>query len=256
MKRRARFDDGGMAEDDLEQADRRFRREQALQESSDPGALYDETSGKALSTRRNLETGDYYSTAPAAPAPRAAARPAAPPPVSDTYRMEGAGRGKPSATPSAAPGQIPVDKSMRAPASTGEMPGETERNIRNLMNAATPGAVRAAPAVGRGLGALASSAREGWKEGEKVKQVARAAERGAKSRAEVQAKRTARKKSEAEAMEKAKPILQSRKDTKPDRLKRTKFDEDMRGTEFNKGGMASRRGDGCAQRGKTRGKMV
>lgn len=250
MKRRARFDEGGMAEDDLEKADRRFRQEQA---EANQGMDEKEPGWKSADTGMYEKEPGWSSKSAA---PRAAARPAAPPPVSNTYRMEGAGRGKPSATPSAAPGQIPVDKSMRAPASTGEMPGETERNIRNLMNAATPGAVRAAPAVGRGLGALASSAREGWKEGEKVKQVARAAERGAKSRAEIQAKRTARKKSEAEAMEKAKPILQSRKDTKPDRLKRTKFDEDMRGTEFNKGGMASRRGDGCAQRGKTRGKMV
>lgn len=186
-------------------------------------------------------------------ASKPAARPA-PPPVSDTYRMEGVGRGRPA--PAQIPGQIPVDASMRGPASTGEMPGETERNIRNLMNAAMPGAVRAAPAVGRGLGALASSAREGWREGEKVKEVARAAERGAKSRAEIQAARSAKKKAEAKAMKEAEPILQARKSTKPDRLKRTKFDEDMRGVEYSKGGSAaSRRADGCAQRGKTRGKM-
>lgn len=256
MKRKTRFSPGGDVEpDELEQADLRFRREKAEREGSDSGALYDETSGKELTTRRNLETGDYYFTAPAAPraAARSAARPA-PPPVSDTYRMEGVGRGRPA--PAQIPGQIPVDASMRGPASTGEMPGETERNIRNLMNAATPGVARAAPAVGRGLGALASSAREGWREGEKVKEVARAAERGAKSRAEIQAARSAKKKAEAKAMKEAEPILQARKSTKPDRLKRTKFDEDMRGVEYSKGGSAaSRRADGCAQRGKTRGKM-
>jgi hypothetical protein len=230
MKRKTRFNDGGATgrfDEDMYARARRFVEEQERQAGE----------GMAL---------------PETETPKPAARPA-PPPVSDTYRAEGMGRGRPA--PVTPPGQIPVDTSMRGPASTGEMPGETGRNIRNLMSAAAPGAVRAAPAVGRGIGALASSAREGWKEGEKMKEVARSAERGAKSRAQIQAARSERKKSEAEALEKAKPILQSRKDTKSARASRGRRTEEDMGTEFSKGGSASSRGDGCAQRGKTRGKM-
>jgi hypothetical protein len=236
MKRKTRFKDGGETgrfDEDTYARARKFIEDQERRAGE----------GMALSEEETPK------------APKPAARPA-PPPVSDTYRSEGMGRGRPAQPATTPPGQIPADASMRGPASTGEMPGETERNIRNLMNAATPGVARAAPAVGRGLGALASSAREGWREGEKVKEVARAAERGAKSRAEIQAARSAKKKAEAKAMKEAEPILQARKSTKPDRLKRTKFDEDMRGVEYSKGGSAaSRRADGCAQRGKTRGKM-
>lgn len=231
MKRKTRFNDGGATgrfDEDIYARARRFVEDQERRAGEGMALGEDEM-----------------------PKPRAVR-----PPVADTYRTEGVGRGSPAAPlPSTPPGEIPVDTSMRGPASAGEMPGETERNLRNLMSAATPGVVRAAPAVGRGVGALASSAREGFREGERLKEVAKAAERGAKSRAEIRAKRTARQKSEAEAMEKAKPILQSRKDTKASRAARTRRTEEDMGIEFSKGGSASRRGDGCAVRGKTRGKM-
>ena len=232
MKRKTRFNDGGATgrfDEDVYARARRFVEEQERRAGE----------GLALSEEEKPK----------------AARVAAvkPPPVSDTYREEGVVRGRSS--PAQTPGQIPVDFSMRGPASTGEMPGETERNIRNLMGAATPGAVRAASSVGRGIGSLASSAREGWREGEKIKEVARSAERGAKSRAEIQAARSARKKAEAEALEKAKPVLQARKSDKAQRASRTRRTEEDAGMEFSKGGAASRRADGIAQRGKTRGKM-
>lgn len=164
-------------------------------------------------------------------------------------------------TPGRATGraEIPVEAGARGPekrTSDAMEMGDTERVLRTTLGAAAPGAVRAAPAVGRGIGSLMSAAKEGYKEGEKIKEVARAAERGAESRKAVQAARTARQKSEAEALEKAKPILQARKDTKPARAARTRRTEEDAGIEFSKGGSAaSRRADGCAVRGKTRGKM-
>lgn len=185
-----------------------------------------------------------------APAPRRAA----PKPVTSAPAAPVAPVRRPAVSSGRA--EIPVDTSLKAPASTGDMPGETERNIRNIIGAAGPGAaMRAAPAVGRGIGALASSAREGWREGEKIKEVARATERGAKSRADIQAKRATRKRGEAEALEKSKPILQARKDTKSSRAARTRRTEEDMGVEFSRGGSASSRADGCAQRGKTRGKV-
>lgn len=140
--------------------------------------------------------------------------------------------------------EIPVDSSMRGPekrTSAAMEMSDAERVLATTMGAATPGVVRAAPAVGRGIGALMSSAKEGWREGEKIKEVARAA---------------ARQRGQAEALEKSKPILQARKDTKPARAARTRRTEEDAGIEFSKGGStASRRADGCAVRGKTRGKI-
>lgn len=96
-------------------------------------------------------------------------------------------------------------------------------------------------------------------------EVAESTAKGALSRAAIQAKRAAGKKAEAEAMEAAKPILKARPGKTPLRNK-TRFDEDMAGTEFRKGGKAfakgghvssaSSRADGIAQRGKTRGTIV
>lgn len=237
-----------------------------------------------------------------APAPRRAA----PKPVASAPAAPVAPVRRPAVSSGRA--EIPVDTSLKAPASTGDMPGETERNIRNIISAAGPGAaMRAAPAVGRGIGALASSAREGWREGEKIKEVARATERGAKSRADIQAKRAMRQQEESaqsarnaasaareakqrpaaerlresgteaatkevqgalkkgletrrglgrsKALEEGKPILQARKDTKSSRAARTRRTEEDMGVEFSRGGSASSRADGCAQRGKTRGKV-
>lgn len=235
MKRKTRFNDGGATgrfDEDVYARARRFMEDQERRAGE----------GMALSEEETPRT----TRAPAVKAP----------PVSDTYRTEGVGRGTPE--PETPAGQIPVDRSLRGPekrTSDAMEMGDAERVLRTTLGAAAPGAVRAAPAVGRGLGALMSSAREGYREGEKLKEVARAAERGAKSRADIQAKRAVRQKSEQEALEKAKPILQSRKDTKSARAARTRRTEEDMGIEFSKGGTASRRADGCAQRGKTRGKM-
>lgn len=174
----------------------------------------------------------------------------------------------PVAAPAPAPvasgrAEIPTGGPYRAPASTGEMPGEVERNIRNTLSAMTPGI---AGLAGRAAVGLGTPAVKGWQAGRQMaKEVAESTARGKTSRAAIQAKRAAGKKAEAEAMEAAKPILQARPGKAP--LKsRTRFDEDMANIEYKKGGKAfakggsvssaSSRGDGIAQRGKTRGTMV
>jgi len=203
------------------------------------------------------------------PVARATPRPAAPA-VSSSYRMEGMGRGRPAAA------QIPVDTSMSNPAkqfsSAMEM-SDAGRNIATTLGALggmgrmvanAPRAVAAAQtAKEMGQGMIAPAVRAA-KEGLEVAaksgpragiETALSTSRGLRSRADIQAKRIARQKAGAEAMEKAKPILQARKDTKASRAARTRrTDEDM-GIEFSKGGSASRRADGIAIRGKTRGKV-
>ena len=99
--------------------------------------------------------------------------------------------------------------------------------------------------------------------------VAQSTARGMQSRAQIQANRAATQRAEAQAMEEAKPILQARPG-KPDVRDRTRFNEDEAGFNFKKGGKAkpkkmasggmakssvSKRADGIAKRGKTRGKM-
>lgn len=231
MKRKTRFNDGGSTgrfDEDLYARARRFVEEQ------------EQRAGEGLALPEDEM-----------PKPRTMRAPVKPPAVSDSYRDEGMGRA-PRVTNT---GEIPTG-GITGPAKRSspamEM-SDTGRALATTMGALAPGVARAAAPVGRGIGALASSAREGWREGERIKEVARAAERGAKSRAEVQAKRTARQKSEAEALEKAKPVLQSRKSSKPERMSRTRYKEDEAGMEFAKGGVT--RGDGIAKRGKTRGKM-
>jgi hypothetical protein len=108
----------------------------------------------------------------------------------------------------------------------------------------------AAPAVRAAKEGLEVAKTSGPKAG---LETARATMRGMKSRAEIQAKRGARQ--TAEEMEKAKPILKSRKDTKAERASRTRRSEEDSGIEFSRGGSASSRADGCAKRGKTKGKM-
>lgn len=176
------------------------------------------------------------------------------------------GRGGPSAAemaayysrPAPAPastgsGNIPVDDRFKAPASTGEESmGEIERNVRNTVNALGPtAALKAAPSIGRGVGAYATAAKEGWKEGRKLREIDQAKKAGAK------------------AMEEAKPILQATPPKASKAARTRKFTEDdMAGIEFGRGGKvkkmasggmasssASRRADGIAQRGKTRGKV-
>lgn len=206
-----------------------------------------------------------------APAPRArAAAPAASaaPSVSPASRsMEGMGRGRSVAA------QIPVDTSMRGPAKefspamgmsdTGRVLSTTVGALGGAGTAAIRGAPAARTAIESAKG-VAAPAMRAAKEGIEVAktsgpkagmETARSTLRGMRSRADIQAKRGARQRSEAEAMEKAKPILKSRKDTKAERASRTRRSEEDSGIEFSRGGSASSRADGCAKRGKTRGKV-
>jgi hypothetical protein len=176
--------------------------------------------------------------------------------------------------PSTGRAEIPVDTSMRGPAkqfsSAMEM-GDTGRVLSTTVGAlggAGAAGVRAAPMArtaiesAKGVAApVARAAREGMEvaktSGPKAGlETARSTLRGMKSRAEMQAKRTERQRGEAKAMEEAKPVLQARRSTKPERAARTRRTEEDMGMEFSRGGSASSRADGCAKRGKTRGKMV
>ena len=201
------------------------------------------------------------------PAVRATPRPAASAPA--TPAAPAVGGSRPAA-------QIPVDTSMRGPAkqfsSAMEM-GDVGRNIATTAGALggmgravanAPRAVAAAQTakeMGKGMAAPAvRAAKEGLevaaKSGPRAgMETALSTSRGMRSRADVQAKRTARQKSEAKAMKEAEPILQRRPDTKAARADRTRRTEEDMGINFSRGGSASKRADGCAKRGKTRGKV-
>lgn len=314
MKRKTRFNDGGMNRNPYQGDDvDPFSAVRDASGSTDPRqegpsseAFYDESTGKMLGTRRNLETGEYYSTEPVAPKEKPAARPA--PKAPEIKDVPGSGRGTMA-------GRRAIDDIMRdaGGGGRGRSMGRTvadvdqfyegrrptvsdirkadiaaeERSVQERQKRlSTPGAdaiekvspetalIGGAPMAGlkalhgaaKALAPysarqLSTAAKEGLetavKSGPKAGiDVAKSTAKGMKGREEMQIARTARQKSEAKAMKEAEPILQRRPDTKPDRLKRTKkFDDDTRGSEFSKGGMASRRADGCAVRGKTRGKI-
>ena len=172
--------------------------------------------------------------------------------------------------------EIPVDESMSGPAkqfSPAMEMSDTGRNIATTVGAlggagrlvaAAPRAAKAAQTAVESAKAVAAPAARAATEGIEAAakygpkaglEVARSTMKGMKGRSGIQASRSSRQKAEAEAMEKAKPVLQARKDTKASRAARTRRTEEDAGIEFSKGGSASRRGDGCAVRGKTRGKI-
>ena len=293
MKRKTRFNDGGMNNpyqgDDIDP----FSAVRDASGSTDPRqegpsseALFDETSGRELSIRRNLDTGEYYFTEPpaqkAAPAARAMPKAPAIKPAAGSGRGTAAGRTAADVdTYIPGRGGIPTDQSIKAPASTGESTSGMS-NMDKLMAGipAGMGMTRFLQAASRGLAntlrtreAMKQAAQANAKqigEGRKMlespgkfkqreldaERAARAAKREKERVAEnAAAEATGRARATAEAMEKAKPTLQARKDTKPARAARTRRTEEDMGIEFSKGGMASRRADGCAQRGKTRGKI-
>lgn len=206
-----------------------------------------------------------------APRPAARATPKFAAPVASPFSsMPDMGRSR------SVPAQIPVDTSMSGPAkqfsSAMEM-GDTGRALATTagalggMGRAVANAPRAAAAaqtakeMGKGMAAPAvRAAKEGLevaaKSGPRAgMETALSTSRGMRSRADVQAKRTARQKSEAKAMKEAEPILQRRPDTKAARADRTRRTEEDMGINFSRGGSASKRADGCAKRGKTRGKV-
>ena len=322
MKRKTRFNDGGLNRNPFQGDDidpfsamrdeeggtargRDLRAEiAAMQEGPTSQLMFDETTGKELGTRRNLETGEYYSTEPVE-ASKARAMPKAPPikdvpggggrgtmagrrAIDDIMRdAGGGGRGRSMGRTAADvdqfyEGRRPTVSDIRKADIAAEERSVQERQKRlaapgadaiekvspesALIGGAPVAGLKALHGAAKALAPystrqLATAAKEGLeaavKSGPKAGiDVAKSTAKGMKGREEMQIARTARQKSEAKAMKEAEPILQRRPDTKSDRLKRTKFDEDTRGREFSKGGStASRRADGCAVRGKTRGKI-
>lgn len=228
-----------------------------------------------------------------APRPVAKAKSVSAEPVVGRPRGESVSSPEPTASVSSA--DIPGAGPYRAPASTGEMMGETERNIRNILSATTPGLARGAargaefvatPIVkgvqaGRGDAAIAreieraagsapsSAARTTMprtaESGRKFtgKQEVEAAEstmRGATSRRKMREQRAERERGKAELLEANKPVLQATP-KKPSPRSRTR-DEEVDYELRAKGGRigyakgGSVRGGGCEQRGKTKGRFV
>ena len=271
MKRKTRFPDGGATgrfDEDLYERARRFLREQESQEGM---PLLSETGEASTNMRINPETGETYSTEAPTRSAGMGFKPAA-----------GSGRaGRGASADAFAPEAPSRAQALRADYAIDErLRQERQKRMQtpgaDAVESVYPEAYLAGGAGGVGLKAMHGTAKElakypmatlgraakegletAVKSGPKAgAEVATSTARGAASRAEIQAKRAARQRGEAEAMEKAKPILQSRKDTKPARAARTRRTEEDAGIEFSKGGStASRRADGCAVRGKTRGKI-
>lgn len=127
------------------------------------------------------------------------------------------------------PEDIP-GQSVKAPEGERIDSSELGRNLANIASAMTPGAARAMAGVGRGAGALARSAKEGF-------EVGRATARGAASRADIQAKRAARNAQAAEEMRRGQAGTKFESQaSKPRTRAKKKFNEDEVSTEFNKGG--------------------
>jgi len=232
-KKMRRFADGGETTDMLPKSalDR-------LAEGEESGMFDKDVYARARKfMREQAAKGDAEPSAPRA-APRA--MPAAPAAPSRTAAPASAGRA-----------EIPGAGPYRAPAAEGRMMGETERNVRNILSATTPG-------IGKGLSALGTPL---LAEGVKGAQVGRAAARGAADRKRIQAARAARERKSAEAMEEAKPVLQaSKKKASP----RSRTRDEMEDYELRaKGGKikgyasgGSVRGGGCEQRGLRKCKVV
>ena len=292
-KRFRRFDEGGAALEDFE--DKTLKKRPAdLEDFEDKYLPSSKTSSTPPGGRFSSDVYDRAAKAVSEREARAAANAA----VSNVGAGGGrGGRGGPTAqemasstapmrgTPAAPQGraEIPTGGGYPAPASTGEMPGEFERNVRNTLSAMTPGAVGLGAKVATGL---ATPAVKGWQAGQAERAGAMAAKEFSKPQAR-QAAQSAQRFSpaqEVEAAESAARGAASRKGVQAKRAERSqaakdreqaKFDAMMEGRRqarvkdimergvspegYARGGSvsaASRRGDGIAQRGKTRGTMV
>jgi hypothetical protein len=317
MKKKRKFQEGGnvvepgdgvqyFADDELAAANKRNLRKEIdeLNAAQYTGSapIIDEYSGKETTTRRNLETGDYYSTEPVTrkAEPARAAKKA--PPIKD---VPGSGRGSMAGRRASddimyvtgggrsrmAGRTASDDTTYVTGGSRGRMsgPGIGEREAYEASRSKStqiPTASQAGPekvsspamemsdkerirnttigALGT-IGGAAGLAK--LMQVRKAKQAAELAQEAAKrfskpgqarqigDKTPAKAENVAKKRGEAEAMEKAKPILQSRPSTKAKRADRTRRTEEDSQIEFSKGGSASRRADGCAVRGKTKGKL-
>ena len=258
-KRKTRFDEGGdvvapgdgvkyFDEDELAQASRRNLREEIAamqQEGPSSEAMADS------SMRRNLETGEYYSTENLGVAKKAAPKA---PQIKAAVGSGRGGRGGPTAaelaeyqsrSKSSGRAEIPTDTSIKAPASTGESTSGMS-NLDKLMAGipAGMGATRFLQATARGLAntlrtkeAMKKAAQAGAKQiGEGRKMLESPGRMKGRELATERAERAARRDKEV-----ARGIRQKSDDSGAIRLA--------------KGGTASSRADGCAMRGKTRGKI-
>ena len=238
-KRKFKFADGDLVQDAVDTAE---AEPTGYVTRPGPGALsFKEkfAQARALGKDEFDWNGKRYTTelAPSKPASRPAPEKAEKP---DNSMMEGMrrtmSRRAAESEPQTAPGRIPGWKDQPTrPMSDVEQSrmSSARENIAKILEGMAPSATRAAPALGRGVGAMIRAGMEGAKAGKQEREVAQAAARGAASRKAIQAKRAAR---ETEAED--------------------KFLSPEYG--YKRGGSvsASSRADGIAKRGKTRGTMV
>lgn len=262
MKRKTRFNDGGMNKNPFQGDDvdpfSAVRNQDGGTYTPTEGpsseGFYDEGTGKELSTRRNLETGEYYSTEPITRKAEPARAMPKPPALKEV--AGGGGRGKSAGrtaadvdtfTPSKSSGraEIPTDTSTKAPASTGESTSGMS-NMDKLMAGipAGMGATRFLQATARGLANTLRS-REAMKQAAQAnaKQIGEG-RKLLESPGRMKGRELAAERSERAA----------RRDKEVARGIRQKAD-DSGAIRLSKGGSASSRADGCAARGKTRGKI-
>ena len=263
-RRKTRYDDGGIVPgdgvqdfdpDELAKAKERdlskeIREMQEARSSEGSEPIYSELGDEAKGIRRNTETGETYytdktpvKTEPAKAAPKVKAA---------TGSGRSAGRGGPTAAEMAkyyadqkpSKAEIPSEQAATAPKSTGESTSGMS-NFEKL-TAGIPfgmGATRFLQAGARGL-ANVMRAREAAKNAPSgAKQIGEGRRMiespGAFKRKELEAKREER--AERRSKDVRRGIRQKTDDSGAIRLA--------------KGGSASSRADGCAVRGKTRGKM-
>lgn len=263
MKKR-KFADGGALEDLAEgKAKGRFdediyKRARAAMEKGDKEEVAAEEKRTVRSVRPKpnvADTGDETARmAKRAPAPASASNP----------------RQAEVPEPIRAKAGIPTDRSARAPASTGAMPGELERNLRNTAAALTPVGVGAAM---RGAKAASEAASAGFRAGRPAAAIARNAPRAGDEALEAAVSQMARRpaakqvapsaqrftpKQEVEAAESTMRGAAGRRAVQEARRERLGADRLQKDLEpamgYAKGGKV--RGDGLAQRGKTKGRFV
>ena len=253
--------------------------------------LQEAESGENDETRRNFLAGDYYlESKPYMPKgrPRVPDAPKAPP-IKDVPGSGRGGIGGPRVGEREAymASKRPTVGDIRKADAAAEQRfmDERQRRLSNpradaiesvypeeyLLGGGAGASLKALHSAAKGLAPysakqIATGAKEGVEAAAKYGpkaglQVAQSTMKGMQGRSGIQASRAARQKAEAEtrqraeaeAMEKAKPILQARRSNKAERAGITRRED--AGMEFSKGGSASRRADGCAVRGKTRGKV-
>lgn len=252
-KRKTRFNEGGLNPyrgDDVDPFSAVRNPDggtEPMREGPSSEGFMDEGTGKELSTRRNLETGDYYSTEPIT---RKAETPRAAP--------------KAAKAESASVRSSEVSRAPRAAerADFRKFEQEAERKVLEdrQKRLATPGSDKVEPDVDvispfPGASKFLQAGARGLANILRGREfLAEAAKAGAKRIGEGQKMLESPGKIKQRGLNEERATRAARRDKEVSRGIRQKSD-DSGAIRLAKGGSASSRADGCAARGKTRGKM-